>query len=68
MSAKYLTANLNLWPRPYVIVMGEEVFESLTDEQQSALRDAAAAVIPEALASERSGGRGGLRPSSAAAA
>ena len=53
MSAKYLTSNLNLWPRPYVIVMGEEVFESLTDEQQSALREAAAAAMPEALAAER---------------
>ena len=53
MSAKYLTTNLNLWPRPYVIVMGEEVFESLTDEQQSALREAAPAVMQEALATER---------------
>lgn len=53
MSAKYLTTNLNLWPRPYVIVMGEEVFESLTGEQQSALRDAAPAVMQEALATER---------------
>jgi len=53
MSARYLTPNLNLWPRPYVIVMGEEAFESLTDEQQSALRAAAAAAMPEALASER---------------
>ena len=53
MSAKYVTANVNLWPRPLVIVMGKEAFESLTDEQQSALRDAAAAAIPEALAASR---------------
>jgi TRAP-type transport system periplasmic protein len=51
--AEYVTANVNLWPRPLVIVMGEEAFESLTDEQQSALRDAAAAAIPEALAAAR---------------
>ena len=51
--AKYVTANVNLWPRPFVIVMGKEAFESLTDEQQSALRDAAAAAIPGALAASR---------------
>jgi TRAP-type C4-dicarboxylate transport system substrate-binding protein len=51
--ADYVTANVNLWPRPLVIVMGEEAFESLTDEQQSALRDAAAAAMPEALAAAR---------------
>lgn len=52
-SAEYLTANLNLWPRPYVIVMGEEAFQSLAPEQQSALRDAVAAATPEALAASR---------------
>ena len=28
--AKYVTANLNLWPRPLVVVMDKEVFASLT--------------------------------------
>jgi TRAP-type C4-dicarboxylate transport system substrate-binding protein len=51
--AKYVTANVNLWPRALVIVMGKEAFASLTDEQQFALRDAAAAVIPEALEASR---------------
>ena len=51
--AKYVTANVNLWPRPLVIVMGKEAFASLTDEQQSALRDAAAAAIPKALEASR---------------
>lgn len=51
--AKYVTANLNLWPRPLVIVMGKEAFASLTDEQQSSLRDAAAAAIPKALEASR---------------
>jgi TRAP-type C4-dicarboxylate transport system substrate-binding protein len=51
--AKYVTANVNLWPRPLVIVMGKEAFASLTEKQQSALRDAAAAAIPEALAASR---------------
>jgi hypothetical protein len=51
--AKYVTANVNLWPRPLVIVMGKEAFASLTHEQQSTLRDAAAAAIPEALEASR---------------
>jgi TRAP-type transport system periplasmic protein len=49
-TADYVTANVNLWPRPLVIVMGKEAFESLTDEQQSLLHEAAAAAMPEALA------------------
>lgn len=51
--ADYVTANINLWPRPLVIVMGKEAFESLTDEQQTALRAAAVAAMPEALAAAR---------------
>jgi TRAP-type C4-dicarboxylate transport system substrate-binding protein len=51
--AKYVTANVNLWPRPLVIVMGMEAFASLTDEQQSALRDAASAAIAGALEASR---------------
>ena len=52
-SADSVTANLNLWPRPLVIVMGTEAFESLTEEQQTALREAAAAAVPETLAADR---------------
>ncbi len=52
-SAEYVTANLNLWPRPLVIVMGKESFASLTPRQQSALKEAADAAIPEALAASR---------------
>jgi TRAP-type C4-dicarboxylate transport system substrate-binding protein len=52
-SAKYVTANVNLWPRPLVIIMGDEASESLTDGELSLLRDAAAAVIPEALDESR---------------
>jgi len=51
--AEYVTSNVNLWPRPLVIVMGNEAFESLTDEQRSALRDAAAAAVPKALEASR---------------
>jgi TRAP-type C4-dicarboxylate transport system substrate-binding protein len=52
-TAKYVTSNVNLWPRPLVIVMGTEAFQSLTDEQQSALRDAAESAIPMALEASR---------------
>ena len=51
--AKYVTSNLNLWPRPLVIVMGNEAYDSLTKEQQSVLRDAADAAIPKALEASR---------------
>ena len=51
--AKYVTANLNLWPRPLVVVMDKEVFASLTPEQQSALSEAATAAAPQALAASR---------------
>jgi hypothetical protein len=52
-SAGYVTANVNLWPRPLVIVIDQEVFESLTPDQKSVLREAATAAIPTALAASR---------------
>ena len=52
-AAEYVTTNVNLWPRPLVIVIDNEVFASLTTEQQSALREAVAAAMPEALAASR---------------
>ncbi|HKY46485.1 MAG TPA: TRAP transporter substrate-binding protein DctP [Acidimicrobiia bacterium] len=52
-SAGYVTGNLNLWPRPLVIFANPEVFASLTDTQQAALRDSAAAAAPGALLESR---------------
>jgi len=52
-TAKYVTSNVNLWPRPLVIVMGNDAYDSLTDEQRSALRDAAESAIPKALEASR---------------
>jgi TRAP-type C4-dicarboxylate transport system substrate-binding protein len=52
-SAEYVTANLNLWPRPLVIVMGKGVFASLTPEQQTILQKASDAAIPKSLAASR---------------
>jgi TRAP-type C4-dicarboxylate transport system substrate-binding protein len=52
--AEYVTANVNLWPRPLVVVMGNKAYESLTDEQRTALHEAAVAAIPKALEQSRS--------------
>jgi TRAP-type C4-dicarboxylate transport system substrate-binding protein len=51
--AKYVGANVNLWPRPLVIFMSKEAFDPLTPEQQAVLREAATTAVPEALASAR---------------
>jgi len=48
-TAKYVTANLNLWPRPLVLVMNPKVFGSLDPAQQAALRGAAKATISGAI-------------------
>lgn len=52
--AEYVTGNLNLWPRPLVIVIGTQAYESLTAGQQGALRDASAAAVADALHGSRS--------------
>src|SRR5262245_531052 len=51
--AKYVTANLNLWPRPLVIFMNGDAFDALSPENQRVLRDAATAITDDALAAAR---------------
>jgi TRAP-type C4-dicarboxylate transport system substrate-binding protein len=51
--AKHVGANVNLWPRPLVIFAGEDVFESLSSDHRAALRQAATAAVPAALAAAR---------------
>ena len=51
--ADYVTANVNLWPRPLVIAMGADTFEGLAVSQQNALQQAAADAIPGALDASR---------------
>jgi TRAP-type C4-dicarboxylate transport system substrate-binding protein len=51
--ADYVTANVNLWPRPLVMVMSADAFQSLAPPQQDALREAAAEAIPAALDDSR---------------
>ena len=52
-TAKYVTGNVNLWPRPLVILMNNDAVESLTSEQREVLRDSAVAAVPDALAASR---------------
>ena len=51
--AGFVTANVNLWPRPLVIVMGSDTFEVITPQQQDVLRGAAAEAVPTALDDSR---------------
>ncbi len=46
-----VAANIVLWPKPMAIVADDDMFESLTSEQQETLREAAAATV-EPLAND----------------
>jgi TRAP-type C4-dicarboxylate transport system substrate-binding protein len=48
VSAGYVTANINLWPRPLVIIANPTTFDSLTQLQQSALLEAGASILADA--------------------
>lgn len=51
--AKYLTMNINLWPRPLVLFMNEGAFTALEPVQRDVLREALRNVLPETLAAIR---------------
>jgi TRAP-type C4-dicarboxylate transport system substrate-binding protein len=51
--AHFVTVNLNMWPRPLVMFMNTKRFESLSSDQQTALRDAAGAAVDDALVASR---------------
>jgi TRAP-type transport system periplasmic protein len=53
-AAKYLTTNINLWPRPLVVFMNEAAFAALEPVQQRALREAVPHALRKALAATRS--------------
>jgi TRAP-type C4-dicarboxylate transport system substrate-binding protein len=42
--AKYVTANVTLWPFPTVLVMNQDTFDSLSSEQQEIITEAASRV------------------------
>ena len=48
-----VTANLNMWPRPLVIVMNADAYDTLTPAQQTVLSEAAAAATDAATASSK---------------
>jgi len=52
--AKYLTTNINLWPRPLVLFMNEGAFTALEPVQRDVLREALRNVLPETLTAIRS--------------
>jgi TRAP-type C4-dicarboxylate transport system substrate-binding protein len=56
---KYLTANVNLWPRPLVVFMNAKAFDGLNGRQRAALRDAARVALPATLAAEQANEKGG---------
>jgi hypothetical protein len=49
VQARYVTTNLEFWPRPLVIFMNRRVYERLAPEQRGLLRAAAHAAIPGAV-------------------
>jgi TRAP-type C4-dicarboxylate transport system substrate-binding protein len=51
-SAKYLTSNVDLWPRPLVIFVNKKTYATLGKDQRAALDKAAKAALPETLARE----------------
>lgn len=51
----FLTANVNLWPRPAVVFMNPKAFDRLSGRQRSALRGAARAALSATLALEQTG-------------
>ena len=51
--AKYLTANVTFWPRPWVIFTSKKAFASLAPSERAALREAASQAIPAALSAVR---------------
>jgi TRAP-type C4-dicarboxylate transport system substrate-binding protein len=58
--AHSVTANLNLWPRPLVIIMNKDVFDQLTPHQQDALmtagRNSVASAMEASLAEDDQAG------------
>jgi TRAP-type C4-dicarboxylate transport system substrate-binding protein len=51
--AKYVTANLNLWPRPLAILGNREAIAALSDSQRAALEKASVDAVMPALDASR---------------
>jgi TRAP-type C4-dicarboxylate transport system substrate-binding protein len=48
-SARFVTGNINLWPRPPVIIMGRPLFDRLSQDQRRILGEAAKAATAPTL-------------------
>jgi len=59
-SARHLTANVPLWPRPFVIFASRKTMARLSGAQRSLLRDAMRAAVSGALNFAREGEREGM--------
>jgi TRAP-type C4-dicarboxylate transport system substrate-binding protein len=59
--ARFLTANVVLWPRLTTVVIDREAFDSLTADQQEALREAGREVLAPLLARLQADERTSLR-------
>lgn len=53
-AAKYLTTNINLWPRPLVLFMNEAAFAALEPVERDVLREAVRNALPKTLAAGQS--------------
>lgn len=51
--AEYVTGNLNLWPRPLVIIGNRDSYQKLTDDQHAIMATAAKDAIQIAMEAER---------------
>jgi TRAP-type C4-dicarboxylate transport system substrate-binding protein len=52
-TSKFITANLNLWPRPLVVIAGKAAWAKLAGPQRDILRKAGAALLPAIDASRQ---------------
>ena len=53
LSARYVGANVNLWPRPMVLFAGRKALRRLSAVQREALRGAGDAALPAAIGAAR---------------
>jgi TRAP-type C4-dicarboxylate transport system substrate-binding protein len=47
--AKYVTANIHFWPFPTVLTVNKAAYDGLTDEQKTALTDAAGGITQASI-------------------
>jgi TRAP-type transport system periplasmic protein len=65
-TAKYVTGNVNFWPRPLVLFTSHKIAGSLKPEQLSLLREAAISAMPDALDASRTEDERAVKPLCAA--